>query len=143
MGIAFIDADDLHPAANIAKMRRGEALTDTDRQPWLDRVAIEIAHAATVDRSLVIACSALKRAYRDRLRAADPALLIVFLDASQEKLEARLKAREGHFMPASLVASQLATLERAGSDEHALTLDAERPVEKLVAQVVEVLGGKR
>jgi gluconokinase len=132
----FVDADDLHPAANVEKMRRGEPLNDDDRWPWLDRVADAIAQARREDRSLVVACSALKKIYRERLRGADPELVIVVLSAARDVLEQRLKARTAHFMPSSLVASQLATLELPGPDEYALALDATRPVDDLVAEVL-------
>jgi carbohydrate kinase (thermoresistant glucokinase family) len=135
----FADADDLHPEANIEKMRRGEPLTDDDRWPWLARVADVIAAHKTHDRSVVIACSALKRIYRDRLREADPELILIVLDAPAAVLESRLKLRAGHFMPASLIASQIATLEPPGVNEHAHLLDATQPVDRLVARVVAAL----
>ncbi len=135
IGCAFVDADDLHPPANVAKMRRGEALDDADRAPWLDAVAGEIARCAGEGRCVVIACSALKRAYRDRLRRADAALVFIYMEATRAVLEDRLARRTTHFMPASLVASQLATLEPPGADERVIRVDATLPVAELVAEV--------
>jgi gluconokinase len=135
----FTDADDLHPQTNVDKMRRGEPLTDEDRWPWLDRVANVIAAHKTHDCSVVIACSALKRIYRDRLREADGQLIVVVLDAPADVLENRLQHRSGHFMPASLIASQIATLEPPGADEHALVLDATQPIDRLIARVTDAL----
>ncbi|HEX2593218.1 MAG TPA: gluconokinase [Rhizomicrobium sp.] len=136
MDARFVDADDLHPAANVEKMRRGEPLNDDDRWPWLDRVAGAIADAKREDRSLVVACSALKKVYRERLRTAEPRVTVVVLTASRAVLENRLKARTAHFMPSSLVASQLSTLEAPGPDERAIELDATRPVNDLVTEVL-------
>jgi len=138
--VDFIEGDDLHPSANVEKMRRGEPLTDTDRWPWLARIADAIAVHARADRSAVIACSALKRIYRDRLREADPALRFILLTASRDVLESRLSARTAHFMPATLVASQLATLEPPAPDENAIVLDATQPVEALVSRVLSEIG---
>lgn len=105
-GAAFLDADDFHPPENLAKMRAGIPLDDADRAPWLDRLAAELAARPRV----VLACSALKRRYRDRLREAAPDLHFVILDVPRETLEQRMRERN-HFMPPSLLDSQLATLE--------------------------------
>jgi gluconokinase len=134
-GIEFVDGDGLHLASNIAKMRRGEALTDDDRLPWLEAIADILRSHVERRRSVVIACSALKRAYRDLLRKADPGLRLVFLNAPRAVLEARVADRTGHFLPAELVADQCAQLERPGPDENVLTLDATAPVAALVANV--------
>ncbi len=119
LGIDFTDGDDLHPPENVTKMSRGEALTDADRWPWLSRVAAVLADRAAHPAGIVVACSALRRRYRDHIRAHanNPKLLFVFLDVSPEVATARLHARPGHFMPASLVDSQFATLERPDRDE--------------------------
>lgn len=131
----FVDADDLHPPANRAKMARGEALTDADRAPWLDRVAGVLRDRAPV----VVACSALRRAYRDRLRGAGKngvgGVRFLHLAAPKEVIAARMAARRGHFMPASLLDSQYETLEPPGPDE-ALTLDARLPPEALLAEAL-------
>ena len=125
IGAAYIDGDDLHPAANVEKMRSGTPLTDADRWPWLDRVAETLVENRS--RGVLLACSALRRAYRDRLRkGAGPRLRFVFLDASYETIDARLAKRIHHFMPEALLKSQFATLERPGPDEtdvHTVSVD--------------------
>ncbi len=116
--VRFVDGDDLHPPANIAKMSAGEALTDADRAPWLDRVAETIATMRRTCTGGVIACSALKRAYRRRLAAPD--VRLVYLQEDTETVRARLAQRRRHFMPASLVNSQFDTLEPPSPDEDAM-----------------------
>ena len=136
LGIPYRDGDDLHPPANVAKMRAGEALTDADRWPWLDRVAQELASLAPV----IIGCSALRRAYRDRIRAgAGGPVLFVHLAGSRALIAARMAARSGHFMPASLLESQFATLEPPGPDEAAITVDIDQPMDRLVADILRQL----
>lgn len=124
----FLDADDLHAAAARAKMASGTPLDDADRAPWLARVRAHLVDAG----ALVVACSALRRAYRDALRAGLANLHFILLDADAATLARRVAARRGHFMPASLVASQLATLER-GDD--LVTVDATRPLDDVVATI--------
>jgi gluconokinase len=121
LGLTFRDADDFHPPANIAKMSSGQPLTDDDRAPWLDAIGAHLA--AHRDRGAVVTCSALKRAYRDRLRAAAPTLHVIHLHGDMALVAARQAARQGHFMPASLVASQYATLEEPEPDEGVIALD--------------------
>lgn len=111
LGMAFADADAFHPAANIAKMSAGTPLTDEDRWPWLDAIGRHMMAEAAAGRPLVVACSALKWAYRDRLRAAVPSLRFVYLVGSKALIGERLAARKGHFMPAGLLESQFAALE--------------------------------
>ncbi len=111
-GATVIEADVFHPAANVAKMSSGVPLTDEDRAGWLSAMADRLAEGKARGEAMVVTCSALKKAYRDRLRQGDPDLFFVFLDGSQELLQARLDARKGHFMPPGLLGSQLATLER-------------------------------
>jgi gluconokinase len=111
-GATLIEADVFHPPANIAKMSSGIPLTDEDRAGWLAAMADRLAKGKARGEAMVVTCSALKKAYRDRLRQGDPDLFFVFLDGSQELLQARLDARKGHFMPPGLLGSQLATLER-------------------------------
>lgn len=123
LGWAFLDADDLHSPEARAKMASGVALTDEDRWPWLARVAEEMSARSNV----VVACSALKQAYRDVLPGRK-----FLLDAPRSVLLERVASRKGHFMPASLLDSQLATLERGGVE----TLDAMRPIADLVAELV-------
>ncbi len=124
----FLEGDDFHAPEAVAKMRAGQALTDDDRWPWLDRIGVA-ANAAITDRGrTVIACSALRAAYRARLRAAIAApVRFILLENSRERLLARLAARADHYMPTSLLDSQLATLERPDEDEGAmiLTTDAD------------------
>jgi gluconokinase len=121
LGVGFRDADDFHPPTNIAKMSRGQPLTDDDRWPWLDAIGAHLA--AHAGQGAVVTCSALKRAYRDRLRAAAPELRFVHLQGDMALVAARQAARQGHFMPASLVASQYATLEEPGPEEGVIALD--------------------
>ncbi len=111
-GATLIEADVFHPPANIAKMSSGIPLTDEDRAGWLAAMADRLVEGKARCEAMVVTCSALKKAYRDRLRQGDPYLFFVFLDGSQELLQARLDARKGHFMPPGLLGSQLATLER-------------------------------
>jgi carbohydrate kinase (thermoresistant glucokinase family) len=132
LGLRFVDGDALHPAANVAKMAAGIPLDDADRAPWLDAIGAVLATGP-----VVVACSALKRAYRDRLRAAAPELQLVFLDGSRELLASRMAARPGHFMPASLLDSQLATLERPDPDEYPVTVDVVAPVPEIVASLMK------
>jgi gluconokinase len=125
---AFLEGDDFHAADAVAKMRAGRPLDDTDRWPWLDRVGAAAGATVARDGVAVAACSALKRRYRERLAvAAGIPLLFVLIDAHRELLSQRLADRPHHFMPTSLLDSQLATLERPDADEPAITLDAARP----------------
>lgn len=133
LGIAFLDADDLHPAANLAKMASAVALDDDDRMPWLDVVAARLEAAPG---GIVMACSALARRYRDAIRTTAPGAVFVHLDAPADVLAIRAGAREGHFMPASLLASQLATLEALEADEEGFAVDASLPVDDLVTAAV-------
>lgn len=133
LGLPFVDGDALHPPANVAKMTAGIPLDDADRAPWLDAVGERLAASP-----VVIACSALRRAYRDRLRAAAPDVAFVLLDGSPALLEGRLTARE-HFMPASLLASQLATLERPTPDEEVRVYDVALPVAEIVDAAARTL----
>lgn len=136
LGLPFVEGDDLHPPANVAKMAAGIPLTDADRAPWLDRIAAELG------RPLIITCSALKRSYRDRLRAAAPDLVLVYLHGSPELLASRMAQRDGHFMPQSLLESQLATLEEPSADEDAIPVDVELRPDEIVELVVDRLGSR-
>ncbi|MEZ5190232.1 MAG: gluconokinase [Schumannella sp.] len=135
LGWEFTDGDDLHPPANVRKMSAGIPLTDEDRWPWLDAVGAALARGARV-----VACSALRREYRDRLRSAAPGASFVMLDAPREVLAERMAARPGHFMPVALLDSQLATLERPGADEGVLVVDATEPVTGIVDRIAAWLG---
>lgn len=123
LDLPFVDADDLHPDANVAKMAAGTPLTDEDRWPWLDIVAETLREAAG---GAVVACSALARRYRDRIRAGAPDAVFVELEVTPEELARRMSSRE-HFMPASLLASQLAALEPLGDDERGVVVANDRP----------------
>jgi gluconokinase len=117
LGYDYIEGDTLHPAANVARMAAGIALTDADRQPWLELVRDAMSAAAARGHSTVVACSALRRAYRDVLRGAEGRVRFVHLVVPPDELAHRMANRPGHFMPASLLESQLATLEPLGADE--------------------------
>ncbi len=138
-----LDADDLHPAANIDKMRRGIALDDADRWPWLKKVAQWIGDQHAQQHGVVVSCSALKRAYRDMLRGADPEMVFVWLDVDRATLEKRIGHRRDHFMPASLLDDQLATLEPPSPDERTVRVVPQGPVEATVAQVCAQLATLR
>jgi gluconokinase len=135
----FTDGDSLHPAANIAKMRAGVPLTDEDRWPWLAAVAAVIDERIAAGQSAVVACSALKRSYRDLLLAGRPAVRMVFLDVDRDLLAARLAARHGHFFRADLLASQLADLENPQPAERILVLPAVGTPEQIAQQIVSRL----
>jgi gluconokinase len=136
LGWRFVDADTLHSNANVARLRRGESLTDAQRSPWLEAVAGEITSAIRQHRSLVVACSALRRAYRETLRPANApahAVRFVYLKVSASELARRLATRADHFAPPALLASQLATLEEPAEHEvDAATVDAEQSVDTVV-----------
>lgn len=139
LGWDFKDGDDLHPQANIEKMHAGHPLTDADRWPWLDRIVDWIDRDQPHGRDAVVACSALRRAYRDRLRQADAEVRFVFLDVPRAELERRLASRH-HFMPASLLDSQLQTLERPDADEAVLTVTDDPPLAETIERVRAWLG---
>jgi carbohydrate kinase (thermoresistant glucokinase family) len=131
LGWRFLEGDQLHPPANVARMAAGIPLTDEDREGWLERIGIELAQAAALRLGMVASCSALKRSYRDLLRAAEPGLRFVHLHGPRELLAERLAARTRHYMPASLLQSQLATLEPPGEEEGALSLPIGPPPAEL------------
>lgn len=141
LGCAFIEGDDLHPACNVAKMSRGVALDDADRWPWLDVLGERIAcHTGS---AVVLSCSALRRAYRDRLRSsARGPIIFVFLQGSRRALQARLEQRRGHYMPAQLLDSQLATLELPIDEPDVITIDIERSIESVVTLVLSTLANR-
>lgn len=140
MRVPFIDADDLHPPGNVAKMRSGIPLTDEDRWPWLDRVAEALRDRAPV----VVACSALKRAYRDRIRAgAGGPVAFVHLTGGFDLIAARIALRTGHYMPPALLRSQFAALEPPAPDEGALVVDTDQPLTAMVDMIASALKGDR
>lgn len=125
-GFDFIEGDSLHPPENVARMASGTPLADEDRWPWLDRIGAMMAASLTESKSIVISCSALKKTYRDRLRmAAGGRLHFLFLNGSPALLAARMRRRKGHFMPPSLLESQLATLEDPGGEVGVMTVSIE------------------
>jgi len=133
----FADADAFHSAANVAKMRTGQPLNDVDRAPWLAALRSHLSQSLSTKRPTVLACSALKKTYRQQLLGGLPAhaVCLVYLRGRRELLAARLAARRNHFMPADLLDSQLATLEEPSSDENALVLDIALPLSELVVQI--------
>jgi len=137
LGVPYIEGDELHPPRNVALMAAGTPLTDADRAGWLDVIGERLAQAA--DSGAVVTCSALRRVYRDRLRAASPDLRLVHLHGDPALLAARLGQRTGHYMPATLLPSQLQTLEPPDPDEAAITLDIAQPPEALVSRALQAL----
>jgi gluconokinase len=134
--LPFLEGDVLHPERNVARMAAGVALGDEDREGWLLTLAERLRQAYAAGQGLVLSCSALKRVYRDILRSGAPDVCFIYLHGDQSLLAARMAARTGHYMPLSLLASQLATLEPPGADENALGFEvAERP-ENIVAAVL-------
>ena len=139
LGWDFEEGDDLHPEANIAKMARGEPLDDADRAPWLAAIRAWIDAEVGKGRSGVIACSALKRAYRDRLRQGRPEVRLVYLQGDEATIRTRVEHREGHFMPPSLLDSQFQTLEPPGPDEHPIVVDIREPIPAQLDEIVSAL----
>jgi len=139
LGRTYVEGDDLHPAANIAKMRAGTPLDDTDREPWLDRIAEQIGDWEAAGVCAVLTCSSLKRAYRDRLRAGHRSVLFVHVRVDEQTLRERLARRSGHYMPPSLLTSQLADLEPLGPDELGLTIDGNGAPADVAEQIVTSL----
>jgi len=137
LGLDLAEGDDLHPEANVAKMSSGVPLTDEDRWPWLDRISAWIHSQIDAGRPGVITCSSLKRVYRDRMR--EPGVVFVHLDGSAEQIGARLSKRLDHFMPASMLESQLATLEPLESDEAGLVVPLGKTSVEEVADIISRL----
>ncbi|GAA4113833.1 gluconokinase [Knoellia locipacati] len=142
-GFEFAEADAFHSPESIAKMEAGIALTDADRWPWLTALAEWMTARSEAGVSTIITCSALKRSYRDVLRHGAPAVTFVHLDGPAEVIRARLSVREGHFMPASLLQSQIDTLEPLGDDEAGVVLDLRRSPDELIADALDWLAGSR
>lgn len=140
LGLPFIEGDGLHPESNVAKMAAGTPLTDEDRWPWLTVIGARMADALSRGEGIVVSCSALKAIYRDHLRAATGGrLAFVYLEGSQELLGRRMGARTGHFMPLTLLDSQLATLEVPTGEPGVVTVSIDQPVEGIVADALEGL----
>jgi len=134
LGWRFIEADDFHPAANIEKMRSGHPLSDEDRSPWLDCLRNQIAQLLAAGESAVLACSALKRAYRDRLRAGDD-IKFVFLRGDYAVVEKQLRGRRGHFMSPELLRSQFDDLQEPKPDENVLTIELGPTPEEIIEEI--------
>ena len=139
LGWRYEDGDGFHPASNVAKMSAGQPLADADRWPWLQAIADEIDRLSADGERAVIACSALKRAYRDILVHGRDDVRVVLLDGTQDLIAARLAARKGHFMPPGLLASQFKTLERPGANERPIIVSIDVPVEAIVDDIVNQL----
>ena len=136
LGWTLVDGDWLHPASNVEKMRGGTPLTDEDRWPWLSAIAARIDELAAEGRGAVVACSALKRAYRGVLLGGRPGARLVYLKGDRETVASRLGERDGHFMPASLLESQFATLEAPQADEGPMVVSIERAPAEIVEAIV-------
>ncbi len=136
LGLEFLEGDSLHSATNVARMATGVALSDADRAGWLQTLAERIGAASLAGTGLVLSCSALKRAYRDILRQGAPDLHFLYLQGDYDLLAARMAARTGHYMPLSLLVSQLATLEVPDPDEHAHIFDVASRPDMIVAAAI-------
>ena len=136
LGWRYEDGDKFHPPANVAKMSAGHPLTDEDRWPWLQAIAHEIDRLSAAGQRAVIACSALKRSYRDILVHGRDDVRIVFLSGTQDLIAERLAARKGHFMPPDLLASQFKTLEPPQPGERPITVSIDAPVETIVDDII-------
>ena len=132
-----VEGDEFHPRANIERMAAGIALTDADRAPWLRALADRLRQARDERAGLVISCSALRRVYRDTLREGDRDVRFIFLDGPRDVIAERLASRTGHYMPASLLDSQLAALEPPGPDERAWTCDVTDSPDDIEADLLE------
>jgi gluconokinase len=142
LGWPFLEGDSLHPPENVEKMASGEPLTDEDRMPWLRRIAAWVEEQLGAGESGVVTCSALKRSYREVLDRRRAGVLFVHLDGDRATLERRMGARTGHFMPLSMLDSQLATLEEPRPDEPAVRVPIDQPLEQVVAAVVAALADR-
>ena len=136
LGVEFVEGDAYHSASNIQKMSNGIPLTDEDRQGWLRAIAARIRNASEAREGIVVSCSALKRAYRDLLRKEAGPVQFVFLRGTSDLIQTRLRERRGHFMPTSLLESQLATLEEPAAEENVWVTDITESPDKIVASLV-------
>lgn len=147
LGLQIADGDDLHAPESVAKMQAGVALDDADRWPWLDRIAAYLSAGVGADAieagheaGRVVACSALKRSYRDRIRSHLPSVRFVFLDGDAELIKSRMRDRTAHFMPPGLLDDQLRTLQRPGADEtDVITVNLAQPIAQMVQQAENAL----
>ncbi|MFI1696643.1 gluconokinase, GntK/IdnK-type [Streptomyces bobili] len=139
LGWVYRDGDEFHSEVGRAKMAAGHALTDSDREPWLEAIGAWMDRAIAAHRQAVVTCSALKRDYRDRLRTGRPEVLLVYLHGSRELLGSRLAERHGHFFPADLLESQLSDLQEPEADEHPLVVETDLPPEAIVTAVISLM----
>jgi gluconokinase len=140
LGWRIQEGDELHPRANVEKMSRGEPLTDEDRWPWLDAIGRWLDERAAAGENAVLTCSALRRVYRDRLRQGRPGVRFCHVVADADELRRRLEERRGHYMPASLLPSQLATLEPLEDDEPGVVVAAEGEPDEVLTKALQALG---
>ncbi len=140
-GWQMLEGDSFHPPGNIAKMKAGTPLTDDDRWPWLRAIAAKEDELRAAGQSAVVACSALKRAYRDILIGARPQTALLYLRGSYDLIAERMRARKNHFMPPDLLASQFATLEEPGPDEHPIIVSVEGPSNEVLADALRRVNG--
>ena len=143
LDVAFVEGDEYHPSTNIERMAKGIALTDEDRAGWLRALAALLGDASRTGTGLVMTCSALKRAYRDILRAGHGDVRFVFLEGPRDLIAARLADRKGHYMPASLLDSQLATLEPPQADEDPITVSVAGEPEQIVDAIMNRMAIQR
>jgi len=141
LGATFIEGDSFHPPENVARMSAGTPLTDDDRAGWLAQLAERLASGRARGESMVLACSALKRRYRDKLREGDPELLFVHLSGAPQLIAERMAERTAHFMPQSLIESQFGDLEALQVDERAVVCDIQQSLETIRDRVAEYLAG--
>jgi gluconokinase len=137
LGVPFLEGDSFHPEENVAKMSAGIPLNDEDRAGWLQKLRGEISAARERGEGLVLSCSSLKRRYRDLLRSGDPELRFAHLHGEREILAQRMRTRPGHYMPASLLESQLRDLEPLQADESGVSLELNMPPQELVSQILQ------
>lgn len=141
LGVEFVEGDEFHSPENVRRMASGIALTDADRADWLRALAARIVEARIAEKGLVVTCSALKRSYRDILRAADPDMRFVFLKGSESLIARRIAGRRDHFMPPPLLDTQLAILEEPSQDENAVVCDVSGTPESIVDSVAAAASG--
>lgn len=139
LGARFLEGDEFHPPSNVEKMRAGTPLEDTDREPWLESLAAEMRHASAAGQDVVLACSALKHAYRDILAAGQKNISFIHLAGTPTLIQSRLDARQGHYMPPSLLPSQLAALEPPSAGEPAITVDVSGTPQQILAAILAAL----
>jgi gluconokinase len=140
LGWPYADADDYHPAANVAKMSAGHPLDDEDRKPWLAAIAADIDRVRAAHGHAIISCSALKRVYRDVIVGERADVRLVLLDGTKEEIFARMSARKNHFMPLGLLDSQFATLERPGADERPIIVPIDGTPKEIAAEIARKIG---